>query len=117
MTDFTIVKGSTFSPSLQWEDDLVVWKPISAITKAAPCVITASLHGLPAGWRVAVQSVQGMKQINAQNTTATSEVIKVYNDFKGFGFVVKNGAIVVIGVSALVTAVIFLTGVKIHIGA
>lgn len=67
MADFNIIKGSTFSMPLQWEDDKVSWKPITGITKAAPCVITCPAHGVPEGWRVAVVSVKGMTQINAEN--------------------------------------------------
>lgn len=66
MTTLEIVKGSTFSVPLQWEDDRIVYKPISAITKSAPMVISALLHGVPDGWRVAIVSVKGMKEINSE---------------------------------------------------
>lgn len=68
MTDFTIKQGSTFSRVLRWESPTVVYKPITAITKSAPVRITSTSHGVPDGWRVNIQSAQGMKQINAQNT-------------------------------------------------
>jgi len=64
--DFTIVKGKTFSRVLRWEALPLVYKPITAITKAAPVVITATGHGVPDGWRVAVVSVQGMRELNAK---------------------------------------------------
>jgi hypothetical protein len=39
--------------------------PISAITQAAPCVITTtSTHTVPINWRVRVTGVTGMKDIN-----------------------------------------------------
>jgi len=63
--DITIIKGKTFSRILRWESLPLVYKPITAITQAAPVVITAIGHGLPDGWRVAITSVQGMRQINA----------------------------------------------------
>lgn len=66
MTDFTIQKGDTYSVPLCWEDDYIVYKAISGITKAAPAVVTATAHGVPDGWRVAVVSVKGMTQINAE---------------------------------------------------
>ena len=52
---------------MRWETEPIVYKPITAITQAAPCVITSVAHGVPQGWNVAVVSVKGMKQINAQN--------------------------------------------------
>ena len=65
--DITIVKGATFSRVLRWESAPFVYKAITAITKAAPVSITATAHGVPDGWRVAIVSVQGMRQINAKN--------------------------------------------------
>ena len=66
MTDLTIQKGSTFSRVLRWESAPFVYAPITAITKAAPAVITAAGHGLVSGWRAAVISAGGMRQINAK---------------------------------------------------
>lgn len=68
MTDFTIKQGSSWSRVLRWESPTISYRPITAITKSAPVIITSASHGIPAGWRVAVQSVQGMKQINATNS-------------------------------------------------
>lgn len=65
--DLAICKGATFSKVLRWESSTVVYKTISGITKAAPPVITATSHGAPDGWRVAVTGVLGMTQINAAN--------------------------------------------------
>ena len=67
MTDLTIIKGSSFSRVLRWESLPLIYKPITAITKAAPVAITSATHGLKAGWRVAVVSAGGMRQINAKN--------------------------------------------------
>jgi hypothetical protein len=66
---------------------------------------------------VAVTDISRALDVIAHNTTAITEMIQVYNNFKGFGFVMKNLGVILIGSSAFVTAVIFLTGVKIHIGA
>lgn len=66
--DLIIQKGKTFSRVLRWETEPFVYKAITAITKAAPAVITATGHGVPSGWRVAVVSVQGMTEINAKNS-------------------------------------------------
>lgn len=62
-----IYKGSTFSKVLRWESGTVVYVAIQGITKAPPPVITATAHGVPDGWRVAITGVLGMTQINAAN--------------------------------------------------
>jgi hypothetical protein len=64
VTDLTIKQGSTFSRVLRWESPVVTYKPITAVTKSAPVRITVVSHGIPEGWRVNIQSVQGMKQLN-----------------------------------------------------
>jgi hypothetical protein len=63
-TNLTIVKGKTFSRVIRWSAAPYLYKPITAITKAAPVVITSAGHGIPDGWQVAVVSVVGMKEIN-----------------------------------------------------
>ena len=64
--DFVIQKGKTFSRILRWESLPLVYKAITGVTQAAPVVITAAGHGVPDGWRVAVVSVQGMRDLNAK---------------------------------------------------
>lgn len=59
-----VYQGSTFTEVLRWESGNKVYKTISAITKAAPVVITAPAHGLPTGWRARVTNVVGMKELN-----------------------------------------------------
>lgn len=66
-TKLTIVQGSTFQQVLRWESPTFVYKQITGITQAAPAVITATGHGVPDGWRVAIVSVKGMTEINALN--------------------------------------------------
>jgi hypothetical protein len=66
--DYTIVQGATFNPVVRWETTPSVFKAITGITKAAPAVVTATAHGVPDGWRVAIVSVVGMTEINAANT-------------------------------------------------
>jgi hypothetical protein len=63
--DIEIEQGSTFARTVMWETAPRIWKPITAITAAAPVQITATAHGVPDGWRVGVVNVQGMTQINA----------------------------------------------------
>lgn len=66
MTDLTIQKGASFIRTLRWESLPFVYKAITGITKAGPCVITAASHGLKDGWRAAVTGAGGMRQINAR---------------------------------------------------
>jgi hypothetical protein len=66
--DFQILQGKTWSQVVRWEAPPIIYKPITAITQTAPARITATAHGAPAGWRVAVVSVKGMTQINAENS-------------------------------------------------
>jgi hypothetical protein len=63
--NYKIYQGSTFEETLRWESETKQYMPISAITQAAPCVITTSgTHSVPLNWRVRVTGVNGMKDIN-----------------------------------------------------
>ena len=62
--DFDVQAGETFHPTLRWGSGLYASKPITAISKATPVVVTAAGHGLPNGWPCACVGVQGMTQIN-----------------------------------------------------
>ena len=73
--DLTILQGRTYSHPIKWETEPVIYKPITAITQAAPCIVTAVGHGLPDGWRVAIVSVKGMTQINASNPPKDNEYV------------------------------------------
>lgn len=64
-TNLVIIKGKTFSRVIRWAAAPYLYKPITAITQAAPVAITSAGHGIPDGWQVAVVSVKGMTQINA----------------------------------------------------
>ena len=84
MTDLTIIKGKTFIRTVRWETEPLIYKAITAITKAAPVAITAVGHGLVDGWRAAVVSAGGMRQINAKNwplrLTDFHKITKTGND-------------------------------------
>lgn len=77
--DLTILQGKTFSRVVRWESLPFVYKAITAITKAAPAVITAPAYGAPDGWRVAVVSAKGMTEINASNPPKEREFKKSTN--------------------------------------
>ena len=64
--DIVIRQGKTLSFALRWETTPIVYKAISAIANTAPVRITVPGHGVPEGWRVAVTSVKGMTEINAE---------------------------------------------------
>ena len=68
MTDIIIRRGETWSRTLRWESAPFIYTPITAITKAAPMVVTASGHGLVTGWRAAILSAGGMRQANAKSS-------------------------------------------------
>lgn len=63
--NFKLYQGSTFKEIIRWESDIKTYKNITNITKAAPCTVTAVAHGLPAGWRIQITDVGGMKEINS----------------------------------------------------
>lgn len=66
--NFKMYQGSTFSEVLRWESSKKVYKPITGITAAAPCVVTSTAHGVPEGWRVKITNAGGMKEINSADT-------------------------------------------------
>lgn len=72
-----IVRGKTLRLVIRWETTPVVSKAITAISLASgfPRLAVAS-HGIPNGWRGYVVSVQGMKQINAENNPPRSSDYK-----------------------------------------
>ena len=63
--NFKVYQGSTFSEVLRWESGRKLYISITAITQAAPCVVTAPSHAVPDGWRVKVTNVGGMTDINS----------------------------------------------------
>lgn len=77
-----IVKGTTFSMAVFWEDrDNLLRFPISAVSLATGVpVLTVVDFDLPTGWRGFVSLAEGMRQINAKNNPPMSEdwhVLKV----------------------------------------
>lgn len=65
--NLVIEQGKTFSRTVRWESLPFIYKTITAITKASPVQITAIGHAIPDGWRAAVVSAGGMRQLNAKN--------------------------------------------------
>lgn len=65
---------------------------------------------------VSVTKMGGSIDVIAANTTEFMELMRAYKNIKGFGWVVKNSVFLLIGTSAFITAVVYLVGVKFHIG-
>jgi hypothetical protein len=66
--DLEFVQGKTFTKVIRWETEPFIYKAISSISKAGPArIVTMVDHTVPDGWRVAVVSAGGMRQINAAN--------------------------------------------------
>lgn len=63
-----------------------------------------------------VEDISQSLHIIATNTTQFMEVAQMYQNFKGFGFVVKNGGTVLVTLAAVIAALVYLAGVSIHIG-
>lgn len=59
-----IRQGKTFRSEFRWADDRTVYRPITAASNAAPCVLTVPAHGLPADWAFLVTGARGLTQIN-----------------------------------------------------
>lgn len=61
--NMTVSKGETWKPVFRWATDVLITKAVTAITRAAPPVVTAAGHGMPDGWPAILTGVQGMTQI------------------------------------------------------
>lgn len=65
--NLNILQGKTFTLPVRWETTPIQYKPITGISRAAPCLITCAGHGVPDGWRVAVMSAKGLVELNSVN--------------------------------------------------
>lgn len=66
--NFKLYQGATFNEVLRWESAVRVYKPITAITKSAPLVVTAVEHNIPTEWRVRFTNILGMTELNSVDT-------------------------------------------------
>ena len=71
--NFEINQGESWERIVRWEQASFVYKEITAISKAAPTILTATGHRLLDGWRFAISNVEGMTQINARNEPPEDE--------------------------------------------
>lgn len=79
-----IIKGSSFAYIVR-EDTAALaavrrgtaapftYKAITGVSKAAPARVTCVGHGVPDQWKVAIESVLGMRQVNARYLPARSD--------------------------------------------
>jgi hypothetical protein len=84
-----IYQGSTFRETLRWETAEKGYATITAITKTAPMVVTATSHGIPAGWRAKIVGVQGMKEANTADYIVATQVVGdqiTFNSINATGF-------------------------------
>lgn len=119
--DFCVSAGETFVPTIRWGLATLLSFPITAISQAAPVVVTAVGHQVPSGWSVAVVSAKGMTQINATRyppqgadwhsaTTLTANTVSINDinsaDFSAYtsgGFLVYNTPVTLTGMTAVMT--------------
>lgn len=119
--DFCVGAGETFQPILRWGSEVLISKPITAISQAAPAVVTAVGHAVPDGWRVSVVSAKGMTQINAKEfpprgtdwqkaTVLTADTVQLnrvnsadYTAYSSGGFLVYNTPVTLAGMTGVFT--------------
>lgn len=119
--NFCVGAGETFQPILRWGSEVLISKPITGISQAAPVVVTAVGHAVPDGWRVAVVSAKGMTQINAKTfpptgtdwqkaTVLTADTVQLnklnsadYTTYTSGGFLVYNTPVSLSGLTAVMT--------------
>lgn len=88
--NFKLYQGSTFEEVIRWESASKIYKPITGITQAAPCVVTCVAHGMPLGWRFKITNVGGMKDLNSSTdyytTSATTTDSLTLDGVNAVGF-------------------------------
>lgn len=88
--NFKLYQGSTFNEVLRWESAIKAYKPITAINKSAPLVVTAPAHGIPVEWRVKFTNISGMTDLNSSDVyhqvTAVTEDTITINSINSLGY-------------------------------
>lgn len=88
-SNLKIYQGSTFKEAIRWESAVKAYAPITAISKAAPMVVTSANHGIPVGWRVKITNVAGMTEVNSSNyitPTAVGVNTLTFADINSLGY-------------------------------
>lgn len=63
--NFKVYQGSTLAEVLRWESSTKSYATITGISNSAPVVITAIAHGAPEEWRVKLNNIVGMTELNS----------------------------------------------------
>jgi hypothetical protein len=88
--NFKLYQGSTFNEVLRWESSVKSYKPITAIAKSAPLVVTSTAHGIPVEWRVKFTNILGMTELNNSETyykvTSTAANTITISDINSLSF-------------------------------
>lgn len=77
--NLSICKGKTFSKVFRWGQARKSYAVISAATQAAPCVITATAHGMPDGWAYQIADAEGMEELNTAEGEYRQAVVLTAN--------------------------------------
>lgn len=106
-----IYQGSTFTEVFRYESATKVYVPISAVFKGAPMMVTATAHGMVAGWRCKLSNVGGMTEANnldyivATSVTANDLTFNAINsagfkDYTSGGILEYNAPVDLTGMTA-----------------
>lgn len=63
-----LLQGASYRRTFRFGVEPYVYKAITGASKTAPASLTVTSHGIPDGWPIWVESVQGMDQINRPRT-------------------------------------------------
>lgn len=72
-----IFRGVDYIKRFRWSTPPIIYKPISSISKSAPCRVTCPDHEVPNGYRVAITGVKGMTAINASTVSPAANEYKI----------------------------------------
>lgn len=70
-----IPQGRTFSKVLRWGQPRLAYRQISAATRAAPCVLSVTGHGIPDGYLFKISDVRGMTELNSDERLYAATVL------------------------------------------
>lgn len=75
--DLEIFRGVDYIKKFRWSTLPIIYKPISGISRSAPCRITCVGHGVPKDYRIAVAGVKGMAAINSLDSPPAQSDYKI----------------------------------------
>lgn len=65
--------GATYETALRISSQAMMYASISGMSQSAPLEVTATAHGIPDGWQVAVIGAKGMTETNAADPNNIKE--------------------------------------------